>query len=233
MVSHQLYHYKSNIGFYTPFVLIEAGKSFSFSFKFSGFTRKSDQAQIQLFLEDRNENLKELEEYQVVSTVSGLVQMYSFNFKDSKLKGVYRIFAKFKGEQCRSKISVDNIYYDGQFIGCRSKKAAFVNTIDEDFYPDKKEITSKLNESFSGFVKEKTELYPNPNNGKFILEASLSGHSKLTVYDVLGKEIWTKCFSTNEVQKEHQIEINDQAQGLYFLKIETANQTSIQRFQIK
>jgi hypothetical protein len=75
-------------------------------------------------------------------------------------------------------------------------------------------------------------LYPNPNNGNFIL--SYLGQEKLTqltIFDVTGKRIQTISLNTFNQSKE--ISLTDLAQGMYLVNIESENSSTTKRMVIK
>lgn len=65
---------------------------------------------------------------------------------------------------------------------------------------------------------DQTNVYPNPSNGRFILNSS-AGKGKVTIFDLSGKQIYTKEISNNFME----IELPDNACGMYFLQIEEEN----------
>lgn len=234
MVSGLLNNPKSNAGFFTPFVWIEAGHSLSFSYKFSGSSSKPSKVWVRLLLEDGDENHREINVEKLAVKTSGLVQHYAFQFNDPSVKGAYRLFVNFQGQGCQSSIAVDNISYNGFVLGakpnCTLLHGAELQRC--------RKITSETAAQGAGTeltLKDKIRLFPNPNQGKFILEGTLAedAQTRFTLFDVLGKQIWTQTQATTDKPEQHQFDFQDQRAGLYFLQIRTGNQTLMQRFQIR
>ncbi len=61
-------------------------------------------------------------------------------------------------------------------------------------------------------------LYPNANNGKFIIQldnAQEPLNCKLEVFDMLGKEIYSSSLSDSKTE----VDLSGKSKGMYFLKI--------------
>ena len=81
-------------------------------------------------------------------------------------------------------------------------------------------------------LKNETSLYPNPNNGKFVLNyIGTEALTKLTVIDNIGKTIQTLSFEGYSAN--HSIDLVHLAKGVYFVKIQTNNAVATKRVVIK
>ncbi len=61
------------------------------------------------------------------------------------------------------------------------------------------------------------DIYPNPTFGKFTIELEKPDKANITIYNIAGKKVFNKHYTSNEL-----IEINlDAPNGLYFIKVET------------
>jgi hypothetical protein len=74
-------------------------------------------------------------------------------------------------------------------------------------------------------------LYPNPNNGKFIIEFShpdivSASQTKIEIYNVFGERIYGGMLK--QVQHDYEINLSTQSNGVYFLQLIT-QQGSISR----
>jgi hypothetical protein len=67
----------------------------------------------------------------------------------------------------------------------------------------------------------KTKLYPNPNNGLFVIE--LTTLSKVTVTNALGQVVIAETFEAGK----HTVNINNESTGVYFVKVMTNNKQQI------
>lgn len=89
-----------------------------------------------------------------------------------------------------------------------------------------------LSTNDSEILNQLSTIYPNPNNGNFIL--SYLGQEKLTqltIFDVTGKRIQTISLNTFNQSKE--ISLTDLAQGMYLVNIESENSSTTKRMVIK
>lgn len=83
--------------------------------------------------------------------------------------------------------------------------------------------------STTQFSEEKEiEIYPNPSHGNFIITFENIEPTTISVYDMAGKEVW-KTKNITMQNKTTTINLNNIANGIYFVKITTANQTIIKR----
>ena len=60
-------------------------------------------------------------------------------------------------------------------------------------------------------------VYPNPNNGEFTIESSISGASVVEIYNILGEKVFTKNLSTTK--GTNQINVSNQPNGVYLYRV--------------
>ena len=60
-------------------------------------------------------------------------------------------------------------------------------------------------------------VYPNPNNGQFTIESSISGVSVVEIYNILGEKVFTKNLSTTK--GTNQINVSNQPNGVYLYRV--------------
>ena len=72
-------------------------------------------------------------------------------------------------------------------------------------------------------------VYPNPTNGIVNLSSSINAVSDVAVYDLLGKQVYTKSFSA--LNNEVEVDLSSLNSGVYFLKA-TSNNGGIQTIKI-
>ncbi len=63
-------------------------------------------------------------------------------------------------------------------------------------------------------------VFPNPGNGLFTLVTSEGGAVRLTVTDISGREVHSESY-TATIGTARSIDISQQANGIYTLRIET------------
>ena len=64
-------------------------------------------------------------------------------------------------------------------------------------------------------------VYPNPNNGQFTIESSISGASVVEIYNLLGEKVFTKNLSTTK--GTNQINVSNQPNGVYLYRVISEN----------
>jgi subtilisin family serine protease len=67
----------------------------------------------------------------------------------------------------------------------------------------------------------KCELYPNPNNGNFILKysADKSENLSIEIFDIHGKSVCNYEWLVNDGENKMEIELQDKSKGIYFTKV--------------
>lgn len=69
-------------------------------------------------------------------------------------------------------------------------------------------------------------IYPNPTNGVIVIEAELIGN--VSVFNVVGQ----KVFEQNIAENQHVIDMKQFGNGIYMIRIETANGSMIQKISV-
>jgi len=75
------------------------------------------------------------------------------------------------------------------------------------------------------FITENINLYPNPNNGSFIIELIDIENTIIEVYNIAGQLILRKSLVENTTK----IDLTKHSKGMYFVKLETENKTTIKK----
>ena len=75
-------------------------------------------------------------------------------------------------------------------------------------------------------VKEDFMIYPNPTNGKLIIETRTSNTNNFTIFNVLGSEI----LKGKIMWDKFEINLENQPDGIYFIRIESFTQKIIKEF---
>ena len=86
----------------------------------------------------------------------------------------------------------------------------------------------------SSFKINDFDLYPNPNNGNFNVRFSndKSPNIKVSVYDLLGKQVFSKVFD-RELNFYKNIQLNNAQAGIYILKITDGDRETVKKIIIK
>ena len=72
------------------------------------------------------------------------------------------------------------------------------------------------------------KLYPNPNNGKFTIETAQYSGTTITIYDVLGREVYQKQLSS----AKESIDMSNTLNGTYYLVMKNHQFTRFAHFVI-
>ena len=70
------------------------------------------------------------------------------------------------------------------------------------------------------------EVYPNPNHGTFTLK--LNQFAKVTIINALGNTVYTQ-----EMIGKQTIDLANQAEGVYFVKVQTENETIVRKMVVR
>ena len=83
-------------------------------------------------------------------------------------------------------------------------------------------------------LKNSVRIYPNPSSGIFFLTTEGMDGSvlQISVMNTLGKVVYTKEFTHNNLSRE-QINLTEQAKGLYFIRIESGNNAIVKRIIVQ
>ncbi|MFI5221458.1 MAG: T9SS type A sorting domain-containing protein, partial [Bacteroidia bacterium] len=85
-------------------------------------------------------------------------------------------------------------------------------------YSSRISVTVNLN-SIDG---KNISIYPNPNNGNFVVENSLQQNSNVTftIINLPGEKLWSNSFSLQKGKNATTINANFLSPGIYFLRME-------------
>lgn len=77
-------------------------------------------------------------------------------------------------------------------------------------------------------------IFPNPNKGEFTLEitSAVMGKASISIANAAGEVVFTNSMIINQTSQRENISLNI-GSGVYFLKVETANGTAIQKLVVK
>lgn len=81
--------------------------------------------------------------------------------------------------------------------------------------------------SVNDLTKESIVLYPNPTNG--IVNIENAEGFQMEVYDILGKTIISK----NTISKQEVVNLSDFAAGVYYIKLQNQNATTVKKVVVK
>ena len=83
--------------------------------------------------------------------------------------------------------------------------------------------------------EREVSIYPNPNNGIFTVSFDNSDARQvdIRIINVIGNEIYHEVIPGSEVHIAKTIDLNRFAKGLYYVKIETENYSSVRRVVVK
>ncbi|MEO8761947.1 MAG: T9SS type A sorting domain-containing protein, partial [Bacteroidia bacterium] len=133
--------------------------------------------------------------------------------------------------------TIDLSDYLGQNIKLRFNLVSDAGVDYDGLYFDdisvKKIVASTNGISQYSNLKSHISLYPNPSSGNFVLayNASTSSTIKITITNILGEEVYTA--EQNNVTKTTQlISLPNVASGTYFVRVQDATQTYIQKIVI-
>lgn len=83
---------------------------------------------------------------------------------------------------------------------------------------------------FSGLI-----LYPNPNNGKFVLKGNMQtrGEVKIEIINTVGQVVYKGDIIAHNNLLQEEINLDNVANGIYLLKLNSGSQTTAIRFRIE
>ncbi len=88
-----------------------------------------------------------------------------------------------------------------------------------------------------GDVDQQTKLalYPNPNNGKFVLKGIINNHEKvkIEVFNALGQIVYRTEVETANGELHTEIAMHETAAGVYMLKLYTDDGIEVRRFSVQ
>lgn len=87
----------------------------------------------------------------------------------------------------------------------------------------------ELPQSIESPISEATSIYPNPNTGTFTIETNDTSTKNIQIYNNLGQLIQEKPFN----EADTQIDLSNIPKGIYFLSIQTDQQTFTKKIIIR
>jgi len=87
-----------------------------------------------------------------------------------------------------------------------------------------------LAENIDELSQERFYLYPNPSSGLFTIKRNKKALANIVIYNVLGKEIYSK---NNETNQEIKLDLTSVNKGIYFISIISENERIVKRLIIK
>ncbi len=78
-------------------------------------------------------------------------------------------------------------------------------------------------------------LYPNPNTGEFniLFSETLKGNATVRILNSLGGELFAKVINISQTMQIESFNVSNLSSGIYFVKIETNNGSSVQKLMVK
>lgn len=86
--------------------------------------------------------------------------------------------------------------------------------------------------SVSAGKVESFNVYPNPNNGSFYVNAKVTGASTIKVTDLVGKIVFEKTYPTKSMLLTS-VDLSDVNAGIYFVEVSEGNNRSVQKIMVK
>jgi len=128
--------------------------------------------------------------------------------------------------------STDTIYFDPADTFDIAYDTTLYNIIDTNLI--NKSLSKNVTTNIVNANVDKNidiELYPNPNNGNFVLQVNNIADKKGTikVYSTLGNVVYSTIIENNRTN----VNIKNQTAGVYFARIEIENQSFYKRVIIK
>ncbi|WP_237144744.1 T9SS type A sorting domain-containing protein [Pontibacter pamirensis] len=82
---------------------------------------------------------------------------------------------------------------------------------------------------------EDVAIYPNPSTGVFTVELSNLDTRKveLRIMNVIGNEILRETLTSDDVQFKRTVDLSSFSKGLYYVKIEADNYSTVRRVVVK
>ena len=78
--------------------------------------------------------------------------------------------------------------------------------------------------------KNKFNLFPNPNSGRFIIDFEyINTNTQIEIYNLIGEKVLAK----NIIQDKLSIDISDKPKGIYLIKIINEQNIQTQKVLIK
>lgn len=118
---------------------------------------------------------------------------------------------------------------DGSYIAC-GKTASYGPDFDPIFIKINSMGTMAVGINELAYTKGNVNLYPNPSSGIFRIDVGETNPSKISIFNALGEQIFTKRGTFNEA--DFVINMEGQKAGVYFLTVEADEKSASTRFII-
>jgi hypothetical protein len=91
------------------------------------------------------------------------------------------------------------------------------------------------NKTGEQLAMEKMKFYPNPNSGKFNLAFNLAtkGDTEVSIYNVEGKTVYHETLPAFSGNYDKEIDISNNAKGIYFVKLEQGKQSQVKKIVLE
>lgn len=120
----------------------------------------------------------------------------------------------------RGLYNVSSIDGSSEIVGFASNQVVVTNCSnyfksENNLWGESIQENENRNEEFSPTKNSDLLIYPNPNNGEFVIDAIDNVGAQVKIYNTLGELLRTE----NIVEETHRISLQGQPKGLYFLEI--------------
>ncbi|MBU2649969.1 MAG: T9SS type A sorting domain-containing protein, partial [Bacteroidetes bacterium] len=115
-----------------------------------------------------------------------------------------------------------SVLWNEEFLGSAEVSVMAINDCGQSDYSDAFEVNvDNTVGMFENNNKETVRVYPNPNNGNFVVELNYpaSGKADISIYNTVGTKILEENGISFTGMYIHSIDLKDQPEGLYFLQI--------------
>ncbi len=128
------------------------------------------------------------------------------------------------------KLSKLNGAKDGN--GKTYKAHIFITDLDA---KDKAAMKSELERKDDILKVEHLDFFPNPNNGKFSLSFNLpsKGETRVSVISIEGKLVYNEILANFSGNYKTEVNISDNAKGIYFVKVEQNEQSIVKKIVLE
>ncbi len=95
-------------------------------------------------------------------------------------------------------------------------------------------IANNVGVSEQNLNNETFELIPNPSDGIFNISATnVIGNYDIIIRNIHGQVVWNKNYSDSNMPTSYEVNLSEEAKGVYFVEIKSANKTMNQKLVIK
>jgi hypothetical protein len=101
-------------------------------------------------------------------------------------------------------------------------------------YIDNVLIANNVGVSEQNLNNETFEVIPNPSDGLFNISATnITGKYDIIIRNIHGQVVWNKNYSDSQTAASYEVNLSEEAKGVYFVEIKSANKTMSQKLVIK